>query len=140
MIVIVDYNVGNVRSIHNMLGKLGAESVISGDARLVGDATRIILPGVGAFDYGMGQLAERKLVEVLQHKALRQRVPVLGICLGMQLMCRGSEEGELPGLGWFPTGFVRFGSGGAFEERVPHMTNFLERLKVAYIRFAEVDF
>lgn len=118
MITIVDYQMGNVGSIKNMLKKVGAESVISGDPDVLRKATKLILPGVGAFDTGMRHLADSGLIGVLNELVLEKQVPVLGICLGMQLLSRKSEEGTLPGLGWIAADTVKF---QLPELRVPHM-------------------
>jgi len=119
MIVIVDYGLGNLRSIANMLKKSGSDSVISGDAEVINTASKLILPGVGAFDTAMNELETRGLIEVLNKKVLEQKCPVLGICLGMQLLTGGSEEGVKPGLGWIPGKARRFPK--ATELKVPHM-------------------
>jgi imidazole glycerol-phosphate synthase subunit HisH len=105
--LIVDYGVGNVGSIRNMLYRLGVDAPISGDPELVSQAERLILPGVGAFDEGMRQLNERGLAETLRERTLAG-IPTLGICLGAQLLTRGSEEGRLPGLGLFEARAIRF--------------------------------
>jgi imidazole glycerol-phosphate synthase subunit HisH len=122
LIVIVDYGVGNVKSIANMLARIGVESQLVSRPEGISSATKIILPGVGAFDTGMSALHERGMIESLRERVLSQRVPVLGICLGMQLLAESSEEGDLAGLGWIPGRSQRF----AFPEtgaslKVPHM-------------------
>lgn len=101
MITIVDYGLGNLGSIKNMLRKIGFDAIISGDQADIANATKLILPGVGAFDSGMRHLKQNGLIDILNTKALDERVPVLGICLGAQLMTRRSDEGDEPGLGWF---------------------------------------
>ena len=121
MITIVDYGMGNLGSIRNMLKKVGAECEITGDPTRVEAATKLILPGVGAFDAGMSRLREAGLVPVLDELVLERKVPVLGICLGMQLMTQGSEEGVLPGLGWVPAQTVRFAPPSDAGLKVPHM-------------------
>jgi glutamine amidotransferase len=122
MIVIVDYGMGNLGSIMNMLKKLGAEAKISAHSEDVVAADRLILPGVGAFDAGMRQLHASGLIDVLNHQVLERRRPLLGICLGMQLLTRRSEEGKLPGLGWVKGETVRFAFHGANRSlKVPHM-------------------
>jgi glutamine amidotransferase len=108
MIAIVDYGLGNLGSIQNMLRKIGSPSIITSDYREIEQATKLILPGVGAFDSGIKKLNELELVELLNKKVLVDKIPVLGVCLGVQLMVKSSEEGILPGLGWFDAETVRF--------------------------------
>ncbi|MCB0720084.1 MAG: imidazole glycerol phosphate synthase subunit HisH [Bacteroidetes bacterium] len=122
MIVIVDYNMGNVASVANMLSRIGAADVlVSRDPADVARASKIILPGVGAFDRGMAHLEAYGLLDVLNERVLERRTPVLGICLGMQLLTDSSEEGERAGLGWIPGGAVRFSFEAGSEMKVPHM-------------------
>lgn len=108
MISIIDYGAGNVGSIQNMLKRIGHKSVITSNIQDIENATKIILPGVGSFDYGMQQLTERKIIDVLNRKVLDQKTPILGICLGVQFFTRKSEEGKLAGLGWFDAETVKF--------------------------------
>lgn len=123
MIVIIDYGMGNLGSILNMLKKVDAPAaMISSSPKDIEEADKLILPGVGAFDTGMQRLRETGLIDLLNEKVLHGRTPTLGVCLGMQLITRGSEEGELPGLGWLDAETIRFrfdpkGSG----LRIPHM-------------------
>ena len=122
MIGIVDYGLGNLRSIQNMLRRAGTDSVISADPAELAKADRLILPGVGHFRYGMDELRERGLIGPLNELVLEDKVPVLGICLGGQLIGRGSEEGPSEGLGWVAMDTVAFDRsrlGGGL--RVPHM-------------------
>jgi glutamine amidotransferase len=122
MIVIVDYGLGNLRSIQNMLDRAGIESVISSQPDELRSASKLILPGVGHFRYGMKSLHERGLVEVLNERVLAAHVPILGICLGAQLLGRGSEEGSSSGLNWVPMDTVEFDSAlMQHGEKVPHM-------------------
>jgi glutamine amidotransferase len=122
MTVIVDYGLGNVGSILNMLRHVGChDAVITGDPSRILCADKLILPGVGHFDTGMKNLRERGLVEVLTEVAVAKCRPTLGICLGMQLMTRGSEEGILPGLAWVDGDFKRFSFGLGCELKIPHM-------------------
>ena len=100
MIVIVDYKMGNLGSIKNMIKKIGHKSVVSSNKDEILKASKIILPGVGSFDRAIQNINQMKLKESLEYVALTKKVPVLGICLGMQLMTSGSEEGNLSGLGW----------------------------------------
>jgi glutamine amidotransferase len=119
MIAIIDYGVGNVRAVANMLKRVGAESVITNKIEEILSATKLILPGVGAFDTAMHQLKRLGLYHVLNEKALVENVPVLGICLGMQLLTYGSEEGKEKGLGWIPAYTYKFSNNIGLK--VPHM-------------------
>ena len=119
MIVIVDYGMGNLGSIVNMFKKLGAKAIISGDSEVIATASKLLLPGVGSFDRAMGRIHELGLKSVLDEQALVVKKPILGICLGMQLLTRGSEEGKRPGLGWVAADTVRFPNMPGL--RIPHM-------------------
>jgi glutamine amidotransferase len=122
MIAIVDFGMGNLGSIRNMLAKIGAESVITSDPRAIEAADKLILPGVGAFDRAMENLHRAGLVTVLNDKVVARKTPLLGICLGMQLLSRRSEEGSLPGLGWIAADTVRFPAEiDGVRLTVPHM-------------------
>lgn len=118
MIVIVDYGIGNLGSIQNMLRKAGAEAAIGRDAASVGNADGLILPGVGAFDPAMASLEASGLLPILGRRVLEEKIPLLGICLGMQLLTKRSDEGRTPGLGWVEAETVKFTSQGL---KVPHM-------------------
>ncbi len=120
MITIVDYGIGNLLSIKNMIRKIGYDSQICSDPDEIYKSSKLILPGVGAFDTGMKNLADRKLLEVLNTKIIVEKIPVLGICLGMQLLTRSSEEGILPGLGYLPGKTTRF-KVSDLQLKVPHM-------------------
>lgn len=120
MVTIVDYKVGNLGSIQNMLKKIGCPSTITSDSEKIQAAQKLILPGVGAFDSGINSLKEHNLWNVLNDKVLKQKTPVLGICLGMQLLCNGSEEGKEQGLGWIDADVVRF-KPNAKQYKIPHM-------------------
>ncbi len=124
MITIIDYGLGNLGSIKNMLKKAGFPSIITNDPEDVKKADKIILPGVGAFDTGMRNLREDGLYDLLNQKVLVEKVPVLGLCLGAQLITNGSEEGNLPGFGWVDGDSVRFkldGLGNDQRLKIPHM-------------------
>jgi len=122
MIAIVDYGMGNLGSIANMLKKVGVESTITSDPLVIEAAEKLILPGVGAFDFGMKNIAQRQLVDSLNVQVTQRKKPILGLCLGMQLFTRGSEEGRLRGLGWLDAETVRFKFGAADPHlKIPHM-------------------
>lgn len=109
MIMILDYAIGNPSSIKNMLKKAGFTDVlISGDEKDLQNADKIILPGVGHFDAGMRKLKSSGLCETLNRRVLEDKVPALGICLGAQMLTRGSEEGSEEGLGWIDAFCQRF--------------------------------
>jgi imidazole glycerol-phosphate synthase subunit HisH len=121
-IAIVDYGLGNLGSMANMLRKLGLNPVVSKDPAVIAEACAIILPGVGAFDTGMSNLASIGLVSALSKRVLDEEIPLLGVCLGMQLLGLSSEEGRLPGLGWVDGRSVRFEASNASHPlKVPHM-------------------
>lgn len=122
MIVIVDYKMGNLNSILNMLKRIGASGTISSNHADIEAADKLILPGVGAFDNGIRNIDELGLLPVLNHKVLVNKTPVLGICLGMQLLTRSSEEGKRLGLGWIEGDTVRFGFNPLETGlKIPHM-------------------
>lgn len=140
MIVIVDYGMGNVGSVLNMLKRIGASAKISDSRQSILDADKLILPGVGAFDQGMTLLKELDLIDPLNDKVLVGKTPVLGVCLGMQLLSRRSEEGTLCGLGWIPADTVRFRFDvGDHSCKVPHMGwNTIQRVR-RDVLFGESD-
>jgi len=100
MIIVIDYGMGNLGSVKNMLKAVGASAVISSDKNEIKNATKILLPGVGAFDSAMKNLIDLDLIDILKEKAYSDATPIMGICLGMQVLTKGSEEGELGGLGF----------------------------------------
>ncbi len=121
MIVIVDYGMGNLGSIANMLKKIGASSRISAAPDDIAGADKLILPGVGAFDAAMSRINSSGLRSLLEQRVQRDRIPVLGICLGMQLLTESSEEGRLPGLGWISARTLAFRNRIAAPLKIPHM-------------------
>ena len=118
MIAIIDYGMGNLGSIQNMLKKIGVPSVITSDQEIILNAEKMLLPGVGSFDKAMSNLEELDLIETIKFKA-REKFPVLGICLGMQLLANKSEEGKLSGLGLIPGEVKHFNLPSPYK--VPHM-------------------
>jgi len=122
MIVIIDYGLGNLGSIKNMLKKIGSEGTISSEILDIEKADKLILPGVGRFDQGMKNLQGSGLIDALHGKVVKRKTPILGICLGMQLFARKSEEGELKGLGWIDAEAVRFKFNDKESQlKIPHM-------------------
>jgi len=121
MITIVDYGVGNIHSLLNVYEYLGIDAQASCESSVIADAERLILPGVGAFDKAMYALSERNLIPALEYAANCRRIPVLGICLGMQLFARSSEEGKLPGLGWLSADVRRIKVRPELGLKIPHM-------------------
>ncbi len=122
MLVIVDYGMGNLGSIVNMLKRVGIAAILSSDTDVIAQAEKLILPGVGAFDNGMRNLNHMGLVDVLNQQVLECKIPILGICLGMQLLSQCSEEGQLSGLGWLDAETIRFRFDGTHDSlKVPHM-------------------
>ncbi len=120
MITIVDYGMGNVGSIKNMLKYIGKDSTITRDPDKIYKSSKLILPGVGSFDIAMRNIEKHNLLEVLNLKALKDKVPILGICLGMQILTNDSEEGTLKGLGWINASTIKF----KLDEtkfKIPHM-------------------
>ncbi len=117
-ILIIDYGMGNIGSLQNMFRRIGATTQLASDAASISSAAKLLLPGVGAFDAAMERINERGLADAIRGRA-EAGIPVLGICLGMQLLTHGSEEGELPGLGIIPARAQRFPRGNGLK--VPHM-------------------
>jgi glutamine amidotransferase len=122
MIVIIDYGIGNLASVLNMFKKIGAKDVcISSDNSIIEKADKLLLPGVGSFDAGMNNLEKSGLIPILNNKVLIEKTPILGICLGMQLLTQKSEEGIKPGLGWIDGETLKFNFNNNNELKIPHM-------------------
>lgn len=122
MITIIDIGMGNLGSILNMLKYLKIKAIISSDKNDIIEAEKLLLPGVGSFDNAMNSLHKMNIISILEEKVIDEKVPILGICLGIQLFSQKSEEGNLPGLGWVDAHTVRF----KFEKysnnlKIPHM-------------------
>jgi glutamine amidotransferase len=128
-IIVIDYGVGNVASIANMLKKANHTSVLTADHELIRQARKLILPGVGSFDHAAARLQSSGLDGVIREQAL-SGTPILGVCLGMQLLLDGSDEGELSGLGLIPGRAIKFPTEvDGLRLRVPHMGwNTIERV------------
>jgi glutamine amidotransferase len=122
MLTIVDCGLGNLGSIENMLKRIGCAARVSSQVADIAAASKIILPGIGAFDQGMRNLRELGLEPVLREKVLLRKTPVLGICLGMQMLGRASDEGTEAGLGWIAGSCRKFGGPGWDPKlKIPHM-------------------
>ncbi len=120
MITIVNYGMGNLGSLQNMLKRIGVAARVASEPADILTAEKLILPGVGAFDAAMRCIGEKDgLKEALDQRVLKDSTPVLGVCLGMQLLTDGSQEGELPGLGWIKGRAHRFPKDLGIK--VPHM-------------------
>lgn len=119
MIAIIDYDIGNVGAVANMFRRIGVRCTITADPDVVASAARIVLPGNGAFDACMNKLRASGLLPTLERRVLGDRVPLLGICVGAQILGRGSEEGTAPGLGWLEMDILRLPAHASL--RVPHM-------------------
>jgi glutamine amidotransferase len=120
MIAILDYGIGNLRSIYNMLKKVGVESTITSDPEIIQKADKYLLPGVGSFDHGIISLRNSPFFKIMEKEVLENKKPILGICLGMQLLSHSSEEGKEKGLGWIDAKTVKFN----LEDKkipIPHM-------------------
>jgi glutamine amidotransferase len=121
MITIINYGLGNLGSVQNMLKRIGAPCKITSDLKEIEDAEKILLPGVGAFDSAIQKIDELNLRSVLVHKAKVDKIPFLGICLGMQLLTRSSEEGILNGLDLVPAKTIKFKFDEDAKLKIPHM-------------------
>lgn len=120
IVTIVDYGMGNLGSITNMFKKIGVKTVVARHPEQIRNANKILLPGVGAFDSAVRKIKENKLDEALNEK-VAEGVPLLGICLGMQLLTRGSEEGCEKGFGWIDAETLSFRKHVSSGVKVPHM-------------------
>ncbi|WWW10885.1 imidazole glycerol phosphate synthase subunit HisH [Arcobacter cryaerophilus gv. pseudocryaerophilus] len=120
MIAIIDYGIGNLKSIYNMFKKVGVESIITSDIETIKNADKYLLPGVGSFDHGINSLKSASFFKTLENEVLKNKKPILGICLGMQLLTNSSEEGKEKGLCWIDAQTIKFD----LEDKnlsIPHM-------------------
>lgn len=120
MIGVLDYGIGNVKSVVNMIKKIGADVIILNTENEIKKVDKLIIPGVGSFDTGIRKLRESGLIDAINKHAIKDKKPLLGICLGMQILGRSSEEGSEKGLSFIPFDNVKF----KFKEnsnKIPHM-------------------
>lgn len=119
-VVIIDYGMGNLHSVHNKISKLGYNSIVSNQHDQIKLADKIILPGVGHFGTAMNKINDLNLFNVLNHKVIAQKTPILGICLGMQLFTSRSEEGQVKGLNWIDADTIKF-QYSETKYKIPHI-------------------
>lgn len=139
MVAIIDYDMGNLGSIKNMIKKVGGTSIITNDKSIISDASAIILPGVGSFDTGVKNLKKYKIFDLLQELILERQIPILGICLGMQLLGNSSEEGVEKGLSLIDADCIKFLDDP--KRKIPHMGwNFVNKKKssILFDEFIEI--
>jgi imidazole glycerol-phosphate synthase subunit HisH len=120
-IVIIDYGMGNLSSVKKIFDRLNIDSFISSKPKDILNADKIILPGVGHFQKAMENLNKLHLIGVLNEMVLVQQKPILGICLGMQLMGKTSQEGNIEGFGWIDAEVVKFKVSDKLKYKIPHM-------------------
>ncbi len=121
LIVIIDYKTGNTGSIKNMLNKIGFDCVVSDNKDIISKASKLILSGVGSFDNGIKNLKHLDLIELIEKKVVEEKTPILGICLGMQLMAKKSEEGSESGFGWINQNVLKFKKNFSKDIYIPVM-------------------
>ncbi|MGH8612227.1 MAG: imidazole glycerol phosphate synthase subunit HisH [Gammaproteobacteria bacterium] len=120
-VTIVDYAIGNIGSLVNMLDFLEVDCIVAESASSIAQAESLILPGVGAFDAAMRELTNRGWIDALNEAALQRRIPVLGVCLGMQILGKSSEEGLKHGLGWIDANAIHLAPPAGSDLKVPHI-------------------
>lgn len=120
-ITIVDYHMGNLRSVFNKFRRMGVNCLITSASNEILKADKLILPGVGHFRKGMENLKDLGLVNILNKKVIEEKTPILGICLGLQLFCKRSGEGNAEGLKWIDAEVVRFSVSDKIKYKVPHI-------------------
>jgi glutamine amidotransferase len=121
MIAIIDYGMGNLGSVKRKLDRIGVKSIVTSDAKEIKTSNKIILPGVGHFAKAVYELKNRGLWDLLSEQVLVEKKLILGICLGMQLMAKQSEEGNAEGFGWVDAKVIRFKVSDTTRYKVPHM-------------------
>lgn len=120
-VYVIDLGIGNIRSLTSALGYLGVGHVVLADPSTLDEATHIILPGVGSFDAAMQSMERLSFIEPLREYVLEDAKPLLGVCLGMQLLCEGSEEGQHAGLGLIAGRSRKLVADGESHRKVPHV-------------------
>lgn len=120
-IIVVDFGMGNLNSVKRKLSRLRCDPVVTSDPKDVETAEKIVLPGVGHFAHAMKNLADRGLIGPLNEAVTARRRPILGICLGMQLMAKRSEEGDAAGLAWLDADVLRFRTSAPLQYKIPHV-------------------
>jgi len=121
MIAIIDYGMGNLGSVKRKLNRIGVDAVITYNPEVIRNSEKLILPGVGHFGNAIKELKTRGLWDILNKEVLISKKPILGICLGMQLMAKKSEEGCIAGFGWFDAEVIRFQVHNRMKYKIPHM-------------------
>lgn len=121
MVAIIDYGIGNLASVKNILDRVGAHAVIAQDKSQIGEASHLIIPGVGSFDSCMRAFSNSDLQEPIMEKVFSEKIPVLGICVGAQMMTDSSEEGSEKGLGWIAGKTIKFRTAENPGIKLPHM-------------------
>ena len=112
---------GNLRSVKKKFDQMNVPTIVTSDQKEIEKASKIILPGVGHFANGMQKIKDLNILEMLNYKVLEEKIPILGICLGMQLFGKHSEEGNVSGLGWIDAEIVRFNVSDKLKFKIPHM-------------------
>ena len=122
MITIIDYGVGNIKAFYNIYNKLSINVKIAKKPEDLFSASKLILPGVGHFDYAMKRFSESRMLNVVDEMVMNQNIPILGICVGMQMLAKTSEEGVMPGLGWIDATVKKIDANLLTQTtRLPHM-------------------
>ena len=122
MIVIIDYKCGNIASAVNIIKKAGSKAIISSDPKIISKASKLILPGVGSFDCAIQQFNSSGMRELVEQLVVEVGIPILGVCVGMQMLANSSEEGKLPGLGWVDGNVKKFNVTSMLQsQNLPHM-------------------